>query len=156
VIAGGMLTSAIGLALLSGITPGASYFTAVMPGGLLAALGMGLSVVPVTIIAIQGVPGAESGLASGLVNTSRLMGGALGLAVLSTIAASRTHAQLATGVGALTATSDGYQLALVVGAALCLVGALAGAVLLRSAATAAEPRSLAGSSGAAPESRLPA
>jgi EmrB/QacA subfamily drug resistance transporter len=143
VIAGGMFSSAVGLALLSGITPGASYFTAVMPGGLLAALGMGLSVVPVTIIAIQGVPTGESGLASGLVNTSRLMGGALGLAVLSTIAASRTHAQLLSGVGTLSATSDGYQLAFVVGALLCLLGAVSSAVMLRrpkaaEAATAVE------------------
>jgi hypothetical protein len=54
---------------------------------MLAGLGMGFALVPATIVAVQGVPAAQSGLASGLVNTARLMGGALGLAVLSTIAA---------------------------------------------------------------------
>ena len=133
VIAGGMLACAAGLALLSGVQPASSYFLEVLPGGLLAAIGMGLALVPATIVAVQGVPGEQSGLASGLINTSRLMGGALGLAVLSTIAASRTHAQLLSGTGVLRATSDGYQLAFEAGAALCLLGAItAGALLRRS------------------------
>ena len=63
-----------------------------LPGGVLSGLGMGLALVPSTIAATQGVPRTQSGLASGLLNTSRLFGGALGLAVLSTIAASSTHA----------------------------------------------------------------
>jgi EmrB/QacA subfamily drug resistance transporter len=127
VIAGGMLACAVGLALLSGVQPGSSYFA----GGVLAAIGMGLALVPATIVAVQGVPGEQSGLASGLINTSRLMGGALGLALLSTIAASRTHAQLLSGVGVQRATSDGYQLAFLAGALLCLLGALAAGALLR-------------------------
>jgi EmrB/QacA subfamily drug resistance transporter len=131
VIAGGMLGCAVGLALLSGLQPGSSYFVAVLPGGVLAAMGMGMALVPATIVAVQGVPGEQSGLASGLINTSRLMGGALGLAVLSTIAASRTHAQLLGGIGTQRAISDGYQLAFEAGALLCLLGAIAAAALLR-------------------------
>jgi EmrB/QacA subfamily drug resistance transporter len=131
VIAGGMLGCAVGLALLSGLQPGSSYFVAVLPGGVLAAMGMGMALVPATIVAVQGVPGEQSGLASGLINTSRLMGGALGLAVLSTIAASRTHAQLLGGIGTQRAISDGYQLAFEAGALLCLLGAITAAALLR-------------------------
>jgi len=139
VIAGAMLACAVGLALLSGVQPGSSYFAQVLPGGVLAAIGMGLALVPATIVAVQGVPGEQSGLASGLINTSRLMGGALGLAVLSTIAASRTHAQLLSGVGAARATSDGYQLAFLAGALLCLVGAVAAGALLRRGVIAQAP-----------------
>ena len=62
-----------------------------LPGGVLAGLGMGLGLVPSTIAATQGVPRHQAGLASGLLNTSRLIGGALGLAVLSTIATSSSH-----------------------------------------------------------------
>ena len=77
-----------GLLLLTGITPGRRATSAVLPGGVLAAAGLGLALVPATIVAVQGVPTAEAGLASGLLNTSRLLGGALGLAVLTTIASS--------------------------------------------------------------------
>jgi EmrB/QacA subfamily drug resistance transporter len=135
-ITAGMLSLTAGLALLTDVRPGASFFTLVLPGGMLAAIGMGLSVVPATIAAVTGVPGEQSGLASGLINTSRLIGGALGLALLSTIADAATHAQLASGVGLLRATSDGYQIAFAAGAALCLAGAVAAAILLRDARAA--------------------
>ena len=87
----GLLCAAAGLYLLTGVRSGGSYTPNVLPGGLLAAMGLGLSLVPATIAAVAGVPAKESGLASGMLNTSRLIGGALGLAVLSTIAASRTR-----------------------------------------------------------------
>jgi EmrB/QacA subfamily drug resistance transporter len=131
VLVAGMLSAAGGLALLTGVRPGGSYLTTVLPGGVLGAAGLGLSLVPATIAAVQGVTTAQSGLASGLLNTSRLAGGALGLAVLSTIAASHTKAQLAHGASSLGALSSGYQLAFGVGALICLAGALATAVLLR-------------------------
>jgi len=129
----GMLCAAAGLALLSRIAPGESYAATVLPGGVLAAAGLGLSLVPATIIAVQGVPSAEAGLASGLLNTSRLLGGALGLAVLSTIASSHAHAELLAGVGHLRALSDGYGLALLVGAVVCVAGAVLAATLLGEA-----------------------
>ncbi len=129
-ITAGMLASALGLALLSGIHPGASY-TAVLPGGTLAAAGLGLAIVPSTIVAVQGVPSAAAGAASGLLNTSRLLGGALGLAVLTTIADTHTHAALRAGVRPLTALTDGYGEALLIGAVVVAAGAIVAAVLLR-------------------------
>jgi EmrB/QacA subfamily drug resistance transporter len=131
VIAGGMLMTAGGMLLLNGIAPGGSYLGSVFPGALIAAIGMGFSLVPSTIVAMQGVAGADSGLASGLLNTSRLMGGALGLAVLSTIAATHTHH--ATGVSPARALTDGFDLAFAVGSLFCLVGVGFAALMLRPA-----------------------
>src|SRR2546423_15048738 len=97
VLTGGMLSAAAGLALLTDLQPGSSYVSHFLPGGVLAAVGLGFSLVPATIAAVQGVPAAESGLASGVLNTSRLVGGALGLAVLSTLATSVTDNPPAAG-----------------------------------------------------------
>jgi EmrB/QacA subfamily drug resistance transporter len=130
-LTGGMVSAAAGLALLTGVRPDGTYLAQVLPGGILSAFGLGLALVPATIIAVQGVPATQSGLASGLLNTSRLVGGALGLAALTTIATSHTNARLAAGAPAALAQTDGYQLAFWVGAALCVVGAFAAAVLLR-------------------------
>ena len=130
----GMLVGATGLGILSGVDAGGSYATQVLPGGVLATLGLGLSLVPATIGAVQGVESHESGLASGLLNTSRLLGGALGLAVLGTLATAHTHHAVGTPVEALT---SGFQLAFQLGALLCVAGAAAAAVMLR------QPRALA-------------
>jgi EmrB/QacA subfamily drug resistance transporter len=132
VLTGGMLSASTGLALLTGVRPGGAYLLEVLPGGMLCTVGMGLSLVAATIAAVQGVPSAQSGLASGLLNTSRLVGGALGLAVLGTIADSHTAQQLQAAVPALRALTDGYQLAFAVGALFCIAGAAASLVLLRS------------------------
>ena len=95
VLSAGMLCAAVGLALLTRISAGGSYTSEVLPGGILAAIGLGTSMVPSTIAGVQGVAPAESGLASGMINTSRLVGGALGLAALTTIAASDSNARIA-------------------------------------------------------------
>jgi MFS family permease len=131
VLTGGMLCASTGLVLLTGVRPGGAYLLEVLPGGMLCTLGMGLSLVAATIAAVQGVPSAQSGLASGLLNTSRLVGGALGLAVLGTLADSYTHGQVRAAVPALRALSDGYQVAFAVGAVFCIVGAGAAVTLLR-------------------------
>ena len=131
VLAGGMLSATAGEALLTGVHPGGTYVAHVLPGGMLGAFGLGLSLVPATIVAVQGVPAATSGLASGVLNTSRFVGAALGLAVLSTIAASHTHAALASGASAATALTDGFALQFGVGAVFCLLGAVAALVMLR-------------------------
>lgn len=107
------------------------YLTQVLPGGVLATLGLGLSLVPATIGAVQGVEGAQSGLASGLLNTSRLLGGALGLAVLGTLAASHTHHLALSGNAHLPALTDGFQLAFRLGALLCVAGAATAALMMR-------------------------
>jgi EmrB/QacA subfamily drug resistance transporter len=129
VISAGMLCSTLGLALLVGIAPHGSYLPGVLPGATLSAIGMGLSLVPATIVAMQSLPPSQSGMGSGLLNTSRLMGGALGLAVLSTVADARTHARA--GLGLAHSLTDGYDLAFAVGAAITLVGALLAMLALR-------------------------
>ncbi len=132
VITVGMLAAAAGGLLLTGIAPGDSYLNAVLAGAVVGALGMGFSLVPATIAAMQGVPSAQSGLASGLLNTSRLMGGALGLAVLSTIADSVSRGS--SGAGPLQAATNGYGVAFAVSGALCFAGALLAGWLLRPVA----------------------
>jgi EmrB/QacA subfamily drug resistance transporter len=126
VITTGMLTSAAGMLLLSGVTPGGTYVQTVLLGAVLSALGMGLTLVPATIVAMQGVAGAQSGVASGLLNTSRLVGGALGLAVLSTIAAGQ-----AGDAGGAVAATNGFGLAYHVAALIALSGAAIAGFLLR-------------------------
>jgi EmrB/QacA subfamily drug resistance transporter len=140
VLTTGMLLVGAGLGLLTTVRAGGSYTLEVLPGGVIAALGAGCSFVPATIAAVSGVERSQSGLASGLINTSRLMGGALGLAALATIAASRTHAQLLTGVSNASALSSGFQLAFAIAAGLSLLGGLAAFVLLRSRGEVAAPQ----------------
>jgi EmrB/QacA subfamily drug resistance transporter len=130
VITTGMLAATVGLMLLSGVAPGGTYLNSVLLGAILSALGMGLTLVPATIVAMQGVAGAQSGVASGLLNTSRLVGGALGLAVLSTIAAGQTGGANATPL----AVTNGFELAFQVGAVISVAGAAIAALLLREPA----------------------
>jgi EmrB/QacA subfamily drug resistance transporter len=134
VITTGMLSATTGMVVLTGIAPGDSYFGTVLAGGLLCSIGMGFSLVPATIVAMQGVAASQSGLGSGLLNTSRLVGGALGLAILSTIAAA--HSRAAGGVAASQALTNGFGLAFGVGALICLAGAATAGLLLRSGAQA--------------------
>ena len=121
----GMLLIGTGLLLFSGVQPTGSYAGDVLLPGLLAAFGIGLSFVTVTISGVAGVPGSEAGLASGLINTSRQFGASLGLAVLATVASGRTgHG---TGGDALTA---GFQRAFAVGGCFAFAGAAVAAVAL--------------------------
>jgi EmrB/QacA subfamily drug resistance transporter len=131
VIVAAMLGTAGGMALFSGIAPGQTYLGAVLAGALLTAVGMGFTLVPSTIVAMQGVAGAQSGVASGLLNTSRLLGGALGLAVLSTIASDQTRS--AVGVSPAQALTNGFGLAFTVAVGFALAGALVAAYALRPA-----------------------
>jgi EmrB/QacA subfamily drug resistance transporter len=136
VIAAAMLASAAGMALFTGIAPGQTYAGAILAGALLTALGMGFTLVPSTIVAMQGVPSGQSGVASGLLNTSRLMGGALGLAILSTIASGRTRGEA--GIAGARALTDGFDLAFTVAIGFALAGALVAAYALRPANEAAD------------------
>jgi EmrB/QacA subfamily drug resistance transporter len=129
VVTAALLVATAGMLLLTGVRPGGTYAAQVLPGGVLAALALGVALVGSTIAAVQGVPQSQSGLASGLLNTSRLMGGALGLAVLGTIAANHTKSVAASSAAA--ALTDGYGLAFTVGAGFTAAGALVAAVMLR-------------------------
>ncbi len=151
-VSAGMLSATAGLLLFTGIRPEGSYVTMVLPGALLSGVGMGLGLVASTIAATQGVPRAQSGLSSGLLNTSRLFGGALGLAVLSTIAAGRSHA--AHGVGQAAALTDGFVAAFEVGALLCLSGAAIAALLLRGPGNSGPAIGVPGDRVEQPEDRV--
>jgi EmrB/QacA subfamily drug resistance transporter len=131
VLVAGMLSAAAGEALLTGVAPGGTYLGSVLPGGILGAFGLGLALVPATIVAVQGVPARVSGLASGVLNTSRFVGAAIGLAVLSTLAISHTHSEIASGTSGPAALTDGFQIQFELGVALCLAGAAAAAIMLR-------------------------
>jgi MFS family permease len=91
VAAVGMILTAAGMLLFARMPVGGSYPTDVLPGMILSSLGMGAVFMPLTLVATTGLDDADQGLASGLFNTSQQIGGALGLAILSTIAAGRTH-----------------------------------------------------------------
>jgi EmrB/QacA subfamily drug resistance transporter len=127
----GMSLATIGFLVLATVEASSAYEVAILPGGMLAALGTGWSLVPATIVAVKGVPPAQNGLASGVVNTSRLVGGTLGLAVLTTLATSHTNGLLASGTSEVDALTSGYRIAFLIGAGLCLAGTVAAATLLR-------------------------
>jgi len=127
----GMISAALGMACFTGIHPGASYAAVILPGSVLSAAGLGLALVSATVAAVQGIPAHEAGLASGLVNSSRFIGGALGLAALSTLAAAQTHAAIAHGSAYGQALTDGYGAAFRAGAIVCAIGAVIAATLIR-------------------------
>ena len=140
----GMLLLSVGLLWFSDIPAGGSYAGNVLAPSLIVAIGMGIAFVPATLAAVSGVARHEAGLASGIVNTSRLFGGALGLAILATIATSTTNSDLHRHVATGVALSDGFEVAFIVGAAFALVGAVIALVGLpripaRAQASAGEP-----------------
>jgi EmrB/QacA subfamily drug resistance transporter len=117
VAAAGFVLTATGLALLTRLPVDGSYVTDVLPALVVAALGMGAVFMPLTLVATTGLANEDQGLASGLFNTSQQIGGALGLAVLSTIAASRTNAAGGPPADALV---TGFHWAFAAGALLIL------------------------------------
>ncbi|MGA2210576.1 MAG: MFS transporter [Acidimicrobiales bacterium] len=126
-VVGGLL-SALGLLLFSGLGIDTGYWSGFFVPSVLITLGLGLSFTPLAYAATAGIPPQEAGLASGLVNTSRQIGGAVGLAALATIATSRTHA-VAAAVSGRLALTDGYTLAFRISAVIAL-GAAAAALLV--------------------------
>jgi EmrB/QacA subfamily drug resistance transporter len=131
-IATGMLLVAIGLALFARAPVDGNFVVDVLPSMLVLGLGVGMAMNPVLLAAMSDVKPSESGLASGLVNTSFMMGGALGLAVLASIAASRTDSSAASGDGHLAALTSGYHAAFLVGALFAGVAAAVAAALIRA------------------------
>jgi EmrB/QacA subfamily drug resistance transporter len=122
----GLLLSALGLLWFSRVpAQGGSFAASVLGPSLLTAVGIGLTLVPVTIAAMAGVEPRRAGVASGLINTSQQVGGALGLAVLASLAASHTHAHTHPSATTPAALTSGFQLAFQVAAAIAAVAAVA-------------------------------
>ena len=132
VLAAGMLLVTLGLVWFSQVSVGGGFIDDILGASLLAALGLGFAFVTSTIAAVSGVSAREQGLASGLINTSQQIGGALGLAVLSTIATSSTNHQLASGSNLPHALTDGFQAAFLGGAGLAALGFVATLVMIRT------------------------
>jgi EmrB/QacA subfamily drug resistance transporter len=133
-LAAGLALAAVGLLLFARAPQQAQFAVDVLPGMLLLGLGAGMAFNPVLLAAMSDVDPAESGIASGMVNTAFMMGGALGLAVLASLAAARTQGLAAAGAPAAAALNGGYQLAFVVGAAFAAGAAVLGVLLLRTGA----------------------
>ncbi len=142
----GLLVAAAGLLWLARAPVDGTYVTDVLPSMILLGSGAGIAFNPVLLAAMSDVEPEEAGLASGIVNTAFMMGGALGLAVLASLAASRTETLTADGERHLAALTGGYHLAFLVGALFAISAAVIGATLLR---TSGAPAGAHGEGGAA-------
>jgi EmrB/QacA subfamily drug resistance transporter len=131
ILATGLALLGLGLAYFTQVTPDGGYFRELFPGLLLIGVGLGFSFVPISIAALGGITHSEAGLASGLINTSQQIGGALGLALLVTVATSRTDGLLASGTARPAALTDGFSLAFWVGVAIAAVSLLATLLVIR-------------------------
>jgi hypothetical protein len=131
-LATGLLLAATGLVLFARAPVGGNFVVDVLPSMTLLGLGAGIAFNPMLLAAMSDVDPSESGLASGIVNTSFMMGGALGLAILASLATARTNSLLALGNSPLAALNEGYHAAFLVGALFAALAAILGAVLLRT------------------------
>jgi EmrB/QacA subfamily drug resistance transporter len=128
----GMLVIAGALIWFTQVSAGGSYVSDILFPSIVVGIGLGLAFVPVTVAAVSGTLADEAGLASGLINTSQQVGGALGLAILSAIANSRTTSVLGDGISQGQALTSGFRLAFLVGAAFAVLGAMLAAVMISS------------------------
>ena len=129
----GLLISALSVALLTQLPVDGHYFWDLFPAFVLGGAGMGLSFVPVTIASLAGVERADAGVASGLVNTSRQVGGAIGIATVSAVAATSSSHFAGAAAGSAAALDHGFQTALYALTGLLLVGAVVAVRLVRPA-----------------------
>jgi EmrB/QacA subfamily drug resistance transporter len=139
VLGGGLVMLTSGLLLLAKIGSSGSPVVYIMIPGLLTAAGIAMSIVPSTIAATQGAKEGQAGLASGLVNTSRQVGGGLGLAILVTLATSRSSHLIGDGHGVAQSLTDGFRLAYLIGAGLAAAAALVTFTALRNPAGVVAP-----------------
>src|SRR5829696_7792366 len=134
VLVAGLLTTAAGLLWFSQVHVDGSFVGDILFPSLLAAIGLGLAFVSMTVAAVSGVEPHEAGLASGLINTSQQIGGALGLAILAAIANSRTDGLMQDAGGAASALpnalTEGFQIAFIVGAGFAVLGAILSVTLI--------------------------
>ena len=138
-LGGGLTIAALGLLWLARAPVDGSFVVDVLPSMVLLGVGAGIAFNPVLLAAMSDAEPQDAGLASGVVNTAFMMGGALGLAVLASLADSRTRSLLTDGESALSALTGGYHLAFVVGALFALAAAAIGAGLLRNVAMGPPP-----------------
>jgi EmrB/QacA subfamily drug resistance transporter len=146
----GLVLVALGLALFQRAPVGADYVSEILPAMLLLGIGAGLSFPSLMTLAMSAATPSDSGLASGLVNTTQQVGGALGLAVLATLSTQRTDTLLDKGESTASALTDGYHLAFAIGAGLVVVAVVLAVALLRPERAVAEEQQAA-EAGPAPE-----
>jgi EmrB/QacA subfamily drug resistance transporter len=144
VLVTGLILTAVGLLWFSQISVGGSYVGDVLFPSLVSAFGLGFAFVPMTIAAVAGVEPHEAGLASGLINTSQQVGGALGLAILAAVANSRRDSLLEAGSALPNAMTEGFQTALLVGAGFAVFGAILALLLVSGAPVTAEDENVNG------------
>jgi EmrB/QacA subfamily drug resistance transporter len=140
VLVAGMTVLTAGLVYFTQVSVGGSYVTDLLPGFLLIGFGIGFSFVPISIAALAGVEPREAGLASGLINTSQQIGGALGIAALATIATSRTGDAIAAGAATPDALVHGFTGAFLAGAVIAALGIVASLTLIRTEELARQPQ----------------
>jgi MFS family permease len=121
----------VGLLYFTQVSVEGSYIGDLLPGFLIVSLGMAFSFVSISIAALAGVEAKDAGLASGLINTSQQIGGALGIAIISSVAVAHTNAAVKSGETASDAATAGFHAAFWVGAAIAAIGVVASAVLVR-------------------------
>jgi EmrB/QacA subfamily drug resistance transporter len=131
VLATGLALLGLGLAYLTRISVGGSYIEDLFPAFIVVGVGIGFSFVPISIAALAGITDSEAGLASGLINTSQQIGGALGLAVLVTVATNHTDGLLASGTPRPAALTDGFSVAFWVAVAFAALALLATLLVIR-------------------------
>lgn len=131
-LATGLLMAALGLALFARAPVDGHFAADVLPGMLLLGLGAGIAFNPMLLAAMSDVEPSQSGLASGVVNTAFMMGGALGLAVLASLAAARTAALAGAGAAPVAALAGGYRATFLAGSVIAAVAAALAAALVRS------------------------
>jgi MFS family permease len=139
VLVTGMSLLTVGLVYFTQVSVDGSYLGDLLPGFLIIAIGMAFAFVSISIAALAGVPAEEAGLASGLINTSQQIGGALGIAVLSAVAIAQTNNAVAAGDATPQALTTGFQAAFWVGAGVAAAGVVASLVLIRKEELASVP-----------------
>src|ERR671934_2743345 len=143
VLAIGMTALSAGLVYFTQVSVGGSYLGDLLPGFLLIAIGLGFSFVPISIAALAGVPAAEAGLASGLINMSQQIGGALGIAALSALATSTTRDSVGSGSALPVALTDGFQAAFIAAAGVAILGILVALFVVRRSDLERQPQPVA-------------
>jgi MFS family permease len=131
VLTTGMATAAAGLLLFATVGSGTAYFPTIFVANFLIGLGIGNAFMPLLTLAMADVPAADAGLGSGITNVSQQISGALGLAVLSTVAANHTQGLLSDGNGLTSSLLGGYHVAFIAGAVAILAGIVLAVALLR-------------------------